>query len=176
MPTARFPLDDHEVWGFECPRAFIPVQVQTPGRLVPVSFLLDTGAAVSLIPIPFASVTGIPFDPISELDESDAPRTLLGRLTGHKGSVTVRLLDRLVSIPCAFYHPSNPSPGIGSPGGRSLQHAPRTLDEWAAASKRPTVRIPRSSIVLGRLGFLNRFRVTIDSRDGFRYVEVSDER
>lgn len=130
-------------------------------------FILDTGAAISLIPAPVASRRGIVF-PAELADLHESPRTMQGRLSGHLGEIVTTFLDRSLRIPCFFYLPqAEPLAGnLRRPGARNV-------DEWIdeVAGEGRDLAHPW---VLGRLGFMNRFHVLVEPlqtticSDGFR--------
>ncbi len=66
--------------------------------------------------------------------------------------------------------------------GRVRGHTPQSLDEFERMIESrgplrppPPPALPRSAVVLGRLGFTSRFSVLLDARDQSRFVEVSSD-
>lgn len=175
MPSIRYPLTDAKGFEFQAPKAVIPLPLYNDaGRVRTAPFLFDTGAAVSLVPVPLARLFGLlgPGGRADPLDPDDAPVTLRGRLTGRRGEFRTRMLGQHLAVPCYFYEP---------PALDGRQSPPEDVAEWADAvrgfwseSATPAA-MRRAPCVLGRLGFLSRFAVTVDGRDRSRQVVVSDD-
>ncbi|MFO0847847.1 MAG: hypothetical protein U0871_04690 [Gemmataceae bacterium] len=169
-------------FGFEAPRADIPLPVDTGRGVLTLPFLVDTGAAVSLIPIPLADAIDLPYPAERGTDDSP-PSTMHGRLTGYRGEFSTRILGHSLMIPCFFYvPPDRPPEAVGPAGHRTVRRAVADLEDWIRAVEAglwadgaDDSPLRRQPCVLGRLGFLNRFRLLIDARDGARHAILSDD-
>ena len=171
MPAHQIRAEVRHECGFECPRYVVPLLLPTRTGERIFEFIFDTGADISLFPLPQVDESGLQY----RRDRLPAARpvTLAGSLAGHTGEIEPRLrigdIDVTFSLPCFFYDPDPPT----------ASHAPdrvapaRDLDNWeqrtATGSARPT-RNPRA--VLGRLGFLSRFRVFAHHE---RFVVATDD-
>ena len=171
MPAQSFPMLLRRVYGFECPRAEVPLVVSTIPAEVRINFILDTGAAVTLIPIPVANALAI-LNEEKETDPQDRPSSFGARLEGFRTQIKVQLLGRQLDLPCFFYQPPAApvaAPPQGTPGRRTAPRPPDTLPEWeermnshgGEAEAGPATGPP---CILGRLGFLNRHSILIQDR------------
>jgi hypothetical protein len=167
MPAHPFETQQRVECGLECPRYLVPLRLPTPTAEPPFEFILDTGADVSLIPIDFAEHFHIQYDR-DEVTEAQ-PVTLTGRLAGHTGLLNARLrvaeagIDVAFPLPCFFYQSSaTTSATTGTPARRMVVRPPGDLDEWEARTLGSTEPAPTGKpLILGRLGFLSRFRVLL---------------
>lgn len=134
-------------------------------------FILDTGAAVSLFPLSLANELDLRF---GESDNSPhaKPHTLSGQLEGVMGEIHVNFMTRDLVIPCFFYATSaspSRSPSPRQHVGRrhridSRRQRSSSLDAWLFEAEHETDDRMDSHgpCVLGRLGFLNRYKVEIN--------------
>jgi hypothetical protein len=174
MPAYQLDLRSGLALGLDCPFPQVPLRLSTLRGRFEVGFVLDTGAAVSLFPIPMADELGVYYDPDAD-GGADAPRTLLGRLAGCRGTLDVRLGATDLALPCIFYRlPDEPAPEMeGGPGRRTAIPPAESLADWEGRSggppgsaAAPPPRPRRYRCVLGRLGFLNRVDLLF-RRDSF---------
>ena len=178
MPRLTFPHIPHVRHGYPCPQPRVDMPIDTIHGTFRMRFILDTGAAITLIPTTLAARRGIIF-PSEPAEPHDSPRTMHARLTGHLGEIETTFLDRALRIPCFFYvPPAEPplAPGDELPDGgrrrRAIGRGPRDVEEWIDETTTGGVGLTHPC-VLGRLGFMNRFHVLIEPQqttvcsDGF---------
>lgn len=167
MPAHHFRTQQRVECGHECPRYLVPLGLPTPTAEPPFEFILDTGADVSLIPLDFAQHFRIPYD--RDAVPEAGPVTLTGRLNGHTGLLDARLrvaeagIDLTFPLPCFFYQSSATTPATtGTPARRTVVRPPGDLDDWETRMLGSTKPAPTGKpLILGRLGFLSRFRVLL---------------
>lgn len=177
MPAHRIHAEVRYECGFECPRYLVPLLLPTAGPELLFPFVFDTGADISLFPLAWADHLQLRYDRSRLADAR--PITLAGPLTGHTGEFAARLrvgnVDVTFPLPCFFYH-SPPVAPAGATRHRSASSPVAGLDDWQShqAAARPGVPRPSGSPrgVLGRLGFLSRFRVFAQHD---RFVVATDD-
>jgi hypothetical protein len=179
MPRLSFPHIARPWQGFRCDQPSVYLPVDTENGTFALRFILDTGSAITLIPVALANRLGVVF-PEERAGPNDCPRTLHGRLEGHLGDIQSTFLGQELRIPCFFYDPPPPQPShpthqgvvappsaTGPPGQRRTRRPPPEDEDWieewidamAGAGHESPANRPS---VLGRLGFLNRFHVLIE--------------
>lgn len=167
MPAHRFETQHRVECGLECPRYLVPLRLPAPAAELRFTFVLDTGADLSLVPLEFAEQFRIQYD--RDAVPEAHPVTLTGRLAGHTGQVNARLriaeagIDVTFPLPCFFYQSSPLAASTtGGPARRMVVRPPGDLDEWEARTFGSTAPAPLGRpLILGRLGFLSRFRVLL---------------
>ena len=131
----EIPLVKRSVGGIACDRPMVTLRVATPYGFRTVRFWFDSGADVTMIPVPLARREGI------EFPESPAARGtatgVAGRTSRYRGSLRVLIAGEGFAWPCDFLVPP-PSVPQGS-----------TLYEYG---------------LLGRAGFLAAFAVCLDAK------------
>jgi hypothetical protein len=193
MPRTTFLHIPRLSHGFQCDLPSVELPISVLHGTFNHRFILDTGAAITLIPKNDARSHKIYYD-IEQAAPQHRPRTINGRLDGHLGQIQTRFLGLDLRIPCFFYDPPTQSPGPpqaeGPPGGKRAQRNVRDVEEWVEAVRRQeAARADRDGTytdgtgvsiedelpwVLGRLGFMHRFHIwiradeTIISTEAFR--------
>jgi hypothetical protein len=178
MPAYHFPLTPRRAFEYDAPRPELRLVLTTDRGRVPVPFVVDTGAAITLIPLAFAELVRLSGERRLAGDH-DRPRTMTGRLDGLRGTVTATLGEVTFNIPCFFYRPK-PRPPAGAPplggppGRRTAPVPPAGVAESVGTPAGRGNSGPPPRCVLGRLGFLNRVDLLV-GRTEF-YVTTGTDR
>lgn len=169
MPQASFDHAPKVARGFFCPQPSVTLPIQTRKGEFEVTFVFDTGCAITLVPKPAADALGVEYDK-ALAGEKDSPKTLTGRMKGHVGTIRTTFLTCTLEIPCFVYIPTNPPKTPLPPGPTGVRTRVReivTFDDYVKELDRneeSEKQDTQARCLLGRLGFLNRFHVLIDSR------------
>lgn len=174
MPVYRIPMTPRQANGLDCPLPGVPVKLSGLNGRFEIGFVLDTGAAVTLVPVPMADDMGILYNP--DPADTNTPQTLQGHLTGHHGRLNFHLGTTEFNVPCFFYNPpGHPPPAAGPAGAQRAVPPARSVPEW---EERVTGTAPpprrRYKCVLGRLGFLNKIDLLV-RRTEFLIATDSDK-
>jgi hypothetical protein len=167
MPACVFPAEPRRAWDWDVPRYVVPLEFEGDPNPIELQLVFDTGSEVSLIPAALAQHFKLAYS-TAGLTTGYKPNTLRGKLTGTAGLVQARMFqpadgfDIRFPLPCFFYQSPPPPVGDGTPAKQ--QAPPPNLDlaqfirTELRGSAKPTKR-GNDVCVLGRLGFLSRFRV-----------------
>lgn len=170
MPQQAFPHIPHKKEGFDCPRPTVTIPLDTVRGTTPIQFVLDTGADLSLIPCDLADALQLEYED-SPLPLNRCPRTLHGRLPNcFVTEVRATFLGRDLRLPVVVYTPvlaPAPSPA-GPPGMRRRERRISSMEEYLSEvehNENGDDEPSRPPVVLGRLGFLNRYHVLIGDKE-----------
>lgn len=179
MPAHLFPPEHREECGLECPRYFVPLRLTAENAELEFTFIFDSGADISLFPLDRANHFRLQYE--RDLPEA-RPVTLGGRLDGHTGQFSARLyvpaagLDVTFPLPCFFYQaPAPAQAATGGPGQRRAVPPARNIEDWEARMLGrgvPSANRRGPPNILGRLGFLSRFRTFLHHE---RFVVATDD-
>lgn len=81
------------------PTIFFWLYVQSPSELIPISFLFDTGADVTSLPVSAAKKLGIDLDkcPLEPMSGYEGTTVLV-----YKSGITINFNNTKIVIPCVF--------------------------------------------------------------------------